>query len=464
MDFDDVAWEKSDEMFDLWKKRLYSEGVSYEVAMLIQKHRRGIAEQIYDPVCGSFNVCLRLRFQDGGSAMIRFAVAGQVMFPEEKVRTEVAAMRFIADNTTVPVPLVLHVGMADESPGGLGPFFIMEYVEHDHGLDDALNIPNRSREERPLLDPNISEEKLEFLYGQMAEILLQLSRPSLPRIGSFSETGEFEWSITERPLTFNANELVQVGDVSFDRLPTQTFSTASSYYSALADMNLEHLTAQHNDAVESEDDCRRKYVARHLFRNLASEGRLDHFPEFENGPFKLFCEDLRPTNVLVTEADTVAGVIDLEFTFAAPAGFAFSPPWWLLLEHPNKWPWGMDDWEKEYVLRLETFLKVLKIKEQEAIDRGILQKDQILSDKMRKSWDTGAFWVDYAARKSWAFDHIYFNRLDKKFFGEVEGDWLANRLSLLTEEQRQGMEPFVHRKMAAKEDRKLVDGRFDTFI
>ena len=139
------------------------------------------------------------------------------------------------------------------------------------------------------------------------------------------------WSVTERPLAFNANELVQLGDVPFDRLPKYTFSTASSYYSALADMHLEHLSAQHNDAVKSEDDCRRKYVARHLFRKLASERRLDSHPEFEEGPFKLFCDDLRPTSVLMTEGDAIAGVIDWEFTFAAPAAFAFSPPWWLLL-------------------------------------------------------------------------------------------------------------------------------------
>lgn len=291
-----------------------------------------------------------------------------------------------------------------------------------------------------------------------------MSLPSLPRIGSFSETSEFEWSVTERPLTFNTNELAQLGDVPFDRLPTHTFSTASSYYSALADMHLEHLSVQHNDAVESEDDCRRKYVARHLFRKLASERRLDHHPEFEEGPFKLFCDDLRPTNVLMTDGDAVAGVIDLEFTFAAPAAFAFSPPWWLLLEHPDKWPWGMDDWEKNYGRRLNTFLKALEIKEKEATERGTLRGDQILSGRMRRSWETGAFWVDYAARKSWAFDHIFFNRLDEKFFGKVEGDWLVHRLPLLTEEQRHGMEPFVQSKMAQRADRKLADGRFDSLL
>ncbi|GAB7357352.1 hypothetical protein MBLNU459_g8300t1 [Dothideomycetes sp. NU459] len=399
--------------------------------------------------------------------MIRFPVPGQVMFPEEKLRAEVAAMRFIADNTTIPIPLVLHIGTAEEAPNGLGAFMISEYVEHDSEMDVALRMPDRPEDERPLLDPDISPAKIELLYGHMAQILLQLSKSALPQIGSFSETGEFEWAVTERPMTFNANELVQMGGVTQSQLPTHAFPTASSYYSALADMHLEHLSAQYNDAVESEDDCRRKYVARHLFRKLASDGRLDHFPEFEHGPFKIFCEDLRPNNVLLTESNTVAGVVDWEFTISAPAGFSFSPPWWLLIERPEKWPWGIDKWEKEYSKRLPTFLKVLEAAELDAIKRGTLRADQTLSDRMRTSWETKAFWVDYAAQRSWAFDHVFFNRLDEKFFGKVEGDWLACRLRLLTEEQRQGIEPFVKRKMAQlakKDERILVDGRFDAFL
>lgn len=164
MFFDDVAWEKSDEVFEAWKKRLFNEDTFHAVAMLVRKHRGGIAEELWDPVCGAFNVCLRLIFQDGGSAIIRFPTPGRVMFVEEKIQTEVAAMRFIAANTNIPLPFVLHVGgIVDESPCGLGPFFIMEYVEHHHGLDDALKVPGQSEDERPLLNPDISQDQLEFL-------------------------------------------------------------------------------------------------------------------------------------------------------------------------------------------------------------------------------------------------------------------------------------------------------------
>ena len=107
--------------------------------------------------------------------MIRFPCPGVVMFPEEKVRNEVAVMRFIEKNTTIPVPHVFHYGMTDESPDGLGPFIIMEYIEHAHDFVDALNTPGLSLSDSPILDPNISTEKLEFVYTQTADILLELN-------------------------------------------------------------------------------------------------------------------------------------------------------------------------------------------------------------------------------------------------------------------------------------------------
>lgn len=465
--YDDVAWEKSDAVYDLWLERMLDYG--REMGDLIHKYHGGPPVTLKGPQGGSFNVCFRLEFLNGACGLIRYPAAGRVMLPEEKLRAEVAAMRFIASHTLIPVPLVLHTCFdGSECTTGLGPFMIMEYVKHDHALGDVIEQPGRRHEERPYLDENIDHDKLFRCYKKMAVILFQLSRPALDKIGSLAEIAEDEHSVTQRPLSQNMNDLLQLGDLPFDRLPTTTFSTASSYYIALADMHLEHLLAQHNDAVDSEQDCRRKYVARHLFCKLAAEKRLDHFPEFEHGPFRLFCEDLRPGSVLVTkDTDFVAGVIDWEFTISAPAGFSYSPPWWLLLEHPVKWSQGLDDWETKYAKRLETFLDALREVEQEAVQKGLIANDRgnLLSDRMSKSWNDGAFWVEYATQRSWAFDPIFFLRLDEKFFGKIPDgmDWLSCRLPLLREDQREGMEPFVRLKMGQRANPKLVDERFDAF-
>lgn len=63
---------------------------------------------------------------------------------------------------------------------------------------------------------------------------------------------------------------------------------------------------------------------------------------------------------------------------------------------------------------------------------------------MLDSWRSGDSWVNYAARKSWAFDMVYWERIDRRFFGD--GD-LDDRIGLLTPEEREQMDEFVRLKM-----------------
>jgi hypothetical protein len=195
------------------------------------------------------------------------------MFPEEKVQREVAVMKFLEYFTSFRVPHVLHHGMTAESPIGLGPFIIMEYINNDGDFIDALNIPGRSRDDRPILDPNVSQDRLKTVYSHIADVMLQVSRHKFSQIGCIgkaNEDDEFDdtWIVKHRPLTFNMNELVQLGGVDPEQLPQHVFDTAASYYQALADMHMIHLTSQRHDAIDSAEDCRQKYIARCLFRKI----------------------------------------------------------------------------------------------------------------------------------------------------------------------------------------------------
>ncbi|KAH1281307.1 hypothetical protein KXV81_002955 [Aspergillus fumigatus] len=128
----------------------------------------------------------------------------------------------------------------------------MEYIDHVMDLSDVLNTPGVAIKDRPILDPNIDEAKLELLYGQFADILLQLSTLRLPRIGSLAQIDDFTWEVARRPLSYNANELARLGTLPRSKLPkvNETFQSASSYSNMLADLHLEHLTHQRNDAVD----------------------------------------------------------------------------------------------------------------------------------------------------------------------------------------------------------------------
>lgn len=225
------------------------------------------------------------------------------------------------------------------------------------------------------------------------------------------------------------SNMVQLANIPKSIFPSKdtTYQTADEWYTALADMHIATLLFQHNDMVSSEDDCRTKYVARQLFRRLARQGRLSTFGFAEDnwsalalahqkeagkarltapngaGAFRLWSDDFRPVNILVNEQDTIVGAIDWEFAYVAPTQFALDPPWWLLLDVPEMWDDGIDDWTKVYERRLETWLSAMEEAEQ---DTALGPDSLLLLAYMRESWSTGRFWLNYAARKSWAFDTI----------------------------------------------------------
>ncbi|EEU43829.1 uncharacterized protein NECHADRAFT_29954 [Fusarium vanettenii 77-13-4] len=203
------------------------------------------------------------------------------------------------------------------------------------------------------------------------------------------------------------------------------------------------LLFQHNDLVRSEDDCRNKYVARYLFHLLAKQGRLSSFG---------FVEDNW------SQEDDVIAAIDWEFTYVSPTQFILDPPWWLLLEVPEMWSSGMDDWASTYDTRLKAWLLAMEDIECASVDQFPFK----LSSYMRESWLSGRFWLNYASRKSWAFDAIYWKYLDERFFGPRETNisgvqlW-KTRIHLLGEEQRRKMDMVVQRKMEEAKERALVD-------
>jgi hypothetical protein len=50
------------------------------------------------------------------------------MFLGGKVPNEVATIRYIQENRSIPVPFILHWGTKEESLLGLGPFITIECI------------------------------------------------------------------------------------------------------------------------------------------------------------------------------------------------------------------------------------------------------------------------------------------------------------------------------------------------
>ncbi|KAM0303906.1 hypothetical protein ACHAPM_003479 [Fusarium culmorum] len=440
MPWDDLACRA-----DAWERSQLNADIFHAVTNFINKHRPGKAVELHKPIRGGYNVCYRLDYEDGSSVVLRI--------PIDRLMAEVATMRLVAEQTTIPVPKIYHFGVAADNPLGPGSFIIMDYIEHESTMSDAMVDPNLAPGEDHVLDPNIEEEKLEFFYRQLADILLQLSKIQFDRVGSLlqDETGCI--SVAGRPLIQNMSHLMQFTEAPDAMLPSSPYPDIKSWYAALADMHIAQFTFQHNDAILDEDDARDKFVARLLFRQLVSEGRLTSTVDDQQGT-RLFMEDFRPSNILVDKDLRIVGAIDWEFAYAAPTQFSDDPPWWLLLMKPDEWPGA-------YEPRLRTFLRVLEDEEKKLeADKKCHGSKVSLSERMRRKWDEKTWMTSFAARNSWAFDLIFWRYIDPKYFGPNEAADHHARLHLLTQRQKEAMEDLVVVKMNEGSERKF--GKWDT--
>ncbi|PGH12373.1 hypothetical protein AJ79_04321 [Helicocarpus griseus UAMH5409] len=95
MTYDDLAYDASERTFESWKdETLLDEKRLRKIGYLIDKWRGDVPEELCCPGRGAFNILMRMKFADGGSAVARAPCPGKSMFPEEKVQREVSVMRF----------------------------------------------------------------------------------------------------------------------------------------------------------------------------------------------------------------------------------------------------------------------------------------------------------------------------------------------------------------------------------
>ena len=432
--FDELAETDGDEEFKAWVSDVYD--AKQKIIDFVSSRREGHPVGEFDGYLkGSFNLSLVIRFDDGGpKAVIRFPKPGitATNLRDEKVKNEVQVLEFLREKTTIPVPRVVSWGMTKDSPAHLGPFMIMEFVD-GLSLATILQQPTENARDEVVLKTDVDDTKLDYIYEQLADYMLQLSRLEFTTIGAITKNSSSnEWDASARPLTYNMNELrTVVSKVPTDGDPTAPFTSANSYLHSLADEHLVHLQTQRNLA-NNRDDARKRFIARHRFKKLIPRYCID-----DTGPFKLYCDDLQPSNMLA-DPDTlrITAVLDFEFTNAMPAQFTYDPPWWLLLLGPDMWleRHSMEKFLARYVPKMEQFLRALERVEKkssfEASHQSIL-----LSDRMRDSWATGRFWFDYGIRKSFDIDAVYWAALHKK------GD------DVLDEKLEEEMEKFVDLKM-----------------
>ncbi|KAJ5225884.1 hypothetical protein N7468_007109 [Penicillium chermesinum] len=258
-----------------------------------------------------------------------------------------------------------------------------------------------------LLKEEIPETNIEYVYRQMANIMLQIFEINFDRIGNLP-TRKTRFAAPSRPLTWKAHEILRVGDVNTFALGVWAHDLQSTrkYVEYVNNQDWQQLLCQPN-SIAGPLSSRSRYAELNILKSLIPESTNT---TYDRGPFKLIRDDFGMANVIVRSKDdlTIAGVVDIEWVYAGPAQLFGSAPWWLLLDRPVNDEWDFEAGEApkatdRYFKCLEVFIRVLEEEETRMKESG--QRE--LTELVKWSRDEGAMWL-HMLLSSGFFDDLTF--------------------------------------------------------
>ncbi|KAL2366033.1 hypothetical protein RJZ56_001037 [Blastomyces dermatitidis] len=270
---------------------------------------------------GGFNVCFPVIFNqdpesmEGEKWMVRIPLLPRLAFPKEKMRSEIATMKYIAEKTTIPIPH-LHGYSINSDDNILGlPFMLMEYIEGKTLAGVVLqDLEKRTRE---------------HFYTQLADIYIQLYHQQFDQIGALTlDEHDEDWVFANnRPLTVDVNDQEVSGfDFCSHFLPPQqTFTSAIDYIYLI-------FRLIYNDYCRCPDSIVGEEDARHYRYSIwAGQGIVMEWvkQEYNHGPFILMHGDLRPSNIVIDDNFNITSILDWEWSHTLPVQLFAVPPYWL---------------------------------------------------------------------------------------------------------------------------------------
>ncbi|KAK8151816.1 kinase-like domain-containing protein [Phyllosticta citrichinensis] len=378
---------------------------------------------------GSFNLGFPVYFEDGTKWFIRFPIPGYLSCLKEKFLSEIATMKVVQAQTSIRIPALIAWATEGDHPTGYA-FMLTEFIE-----GKPLGIWKI---------PDLPLDKKEFVYRQLAQLLLSISDVRFEKIGSWTLEGEdHALALKNRPISHQINGLILDGvDVDAILPVDQTFDSRAEYVTCLTRMIRARLEQQPNSIYDKEDG-EQKACALYLFELLLEESG---FSDLDSGPFVLLHGDLRTPNIMVDpETFEFTGIVDWEWARVVPIELTL-PPFWLtgLSVHELA--------ESDAGSYFEECDQLIKIIEEVEASKHYPQDHLRISKVMR---DTVAspikFWVAMCLQHSYDFDTIYWDKIDLlcRPSGQTEEEVVEN---FLGGPRRQAVDGLVERKMADLND------------
>ncbi|WEW60876.1 hypothetical protein PRK78_006364 [Emydomyces testavorans] len=333
---------------------------------------------------------------EGEKWIVRIPLMPRLAFPEEKMRGEIATMKYVSEKTKIPVPRIICYSIGYNNILSL-PFMLLEYIE-GQPLSTQFEF--------------LDDGRKEHVYRQLSCIYLELFQQQFNAIGALTlDEKDEHWVFrANRPLTIAINDQ-EIGGFDVNRfLPRhQVFKSTIDYVYMLLKAIFNDFHTR-RDCIWDEEDAQC-----YLYSLYAAQGVVMEWvkPEYNHGPFILMHGDIRPSNIIVDDNLNILSVLDWEWSHTVPAQL-FVAPSWLTNEElisVSKDPTNIS-------VEIANFRRAMQSKECCDYNPNKLRSSALpLTRLWRSSHKRNPFFLAHGLLKPWYFSHVFLDVLDLDYYG-----------------------------------------------
>lgn len=277
------------------------------ISLIASKLRGGIPSRLTSNFTfGTANAVVEVLFDDGCKWICRLrhrVLKEHPHYIKSTMESTVAAMRFVRENTSVPVPNVYDY-QTDPTATDIGVCYMF--------MD---SIPGKKRDQ---FGEKMTEEELTTLYHQLADSAVQLAFLDFPKIGRLNR---------------KEGGLYEIGPfVNEDGTTYGPFTKSTDYYRYLA---IKDASSRLKTEGKTSSEILRDRFASYLYETAASKLSLSNC-----GPFGLVHGDYGVHNFLFDENLKLAGIVDWDSVHSAPVLACCDWPTMTQI----RWPWYDEYW------------------------------------------------------------------------------------------------------------------------
>ncbi|KAK0632513.1 hypothetical protein B0T14DRAFT_550025 [Immersiella caudata] len=253
-----------------------------DICKLASRHNSSKTCRIFrDPVNGSYDVSYFVEFEDGTKWVVRIPLEPYICNVWDKVQSEVATVRYLQTNTTIPVPYIHAFGrggaVGEKNPTGHA-YIIQSYIPGQSLDIFAFRWMDTTQKQN--------------FYSQLVDIFAQLRQQELPSAGSLMPDPEGGTIPLVGPtLSIQLHEL-QLRNCEFSIQPAR-FASATNFAS-------HQYCLLHENYKLPTYKLSRKEAGLEIFGLQNLKTRLSGYID-DRLPFVLTHTDLHPSNIIVCQ-------------------------------------------------------------------------------------------------------------------------------------------------------------------